>query len=260
MLSLTEISAYYPEHLQSRGEFLLREYLQYKILEILFESEYASKLAFLGGTCLRIVHQNSRFSEDLDFDNFDLTNEDFEAISQQVKTGLEREGYQIGMRNVMGGAYHCYIRFPGLLYEMGLSGHREANIRINLDTEAQHFPFEPEMHFLNRFDVFTNIPCTPPDLLLSQKLAAMSQRRRPQGRDFFDAVFLFGKTRPNYKYLDQKLQVSNPDALKSYLLDLCTRLNFSELAWDVQPFLFDQKEIKRVERFPEYVKAGGLFS
>lgn len=260
MLPFAEIRSYYPEYLQSRGEFILREYLQYKILEILFESEYASKLAFLGGTCLRIIHQNNRFSEDLDFDNFNLLEEDFEAVSNLVKAGLEREGYQIEMRNVLGGAFHCYIRFPGLLYEMGLSGHKEAKIRINLDTEAQGFPFEPAMHFLNRFDVFTNIPCTPPDLLLGQKLVAMSQRRRPQGRDFYDAVFLFGKTSPNFQYLDQKLKISNPEDLKSYLLELCNQLNFPELAKDVQPFLFDPKDIKRVERFPEYVKAEKFMS
>ena len=69
MLSLSEIQTYYPAHLQHRGEFLLREYLQYKILELLFESNYALKFSFLGGTCLRIIHNNNRFSEDLDFDN-----------------------------------------------------------------------------------------------------------------------------------------------------------------------------------------------
>ena len=73
MLSLSEIQTYYPAHLQHRGEFLLREYVQYKILELLFESNYALKFSFLGGTCLRIIHNNNRFSEDLDFDNFNLT-------------------------------------------------------------------------------------------------------------------------------------------------------------------------------------------
>lgn len=254
MLSLAEIQSYYPEHLHPRSEFLLREYLQYKILEILFESEYAPKLMFLGGTCLRIIHQNNRFSEDLDFDNFNLTEKNFEAISIHIRTALEREGYQTEIRQVIRGAFHCYIRFSGLLYEMGLSGHREAIIRINLDTEPQGFVFQPDIHFLNRFDVFTSIPCTPPDLLLSQKLLAMSQRRRPQGRDFYDAVFLFGKTSPNFEYLEQKLNISNLESLKSYLFAICARSDFSELAKDVQPSLFNPRDIKKVEQFPAFVK------
>lgn len=72
MLNLTEILSAYPEGLQIHRAFVLREYLQYKILEILFDGPYASKFCFLGGTCLRLVHNNNRFSEDLDFDNFQL--------------------------------------------------------------------------------------------------------------------------------------------------------------------------------------------
>jgi predicted nucleotidyltransferase component of viral defense system len=253
MLPLSEIQSYYPDYLHQYGAFLVREYLQHKILELLFESDYALKFSFLGGTCLRILHNNKRFSEDLDFDNFDLSEKDFEEVSELIGKGLERQGFQIEMRNVYGGAYHCYIRFPGLLFDTGLSGHREAKIRINLDTEPQGFSFEPELHFLNRFDVFTSIRSTPLDILLSQKLVAMSKRNRPQGRDFFDAVFLFAKTKPNYEYLQQKLQVSNPKGLKTYLIDLCQKFDFKELAKDVQPFLFDAKDIKRVERFQDYV-------
>lgn len=254
MLSLSEIESFYPDHLKSNGAFLFREYLQYKILELLFESEYALQFAFMGGTCLRILHNNQRFSEDLGFDNFDLSKGDFEAVSDLIKRGLERQGFQVEIRNVFTGAFHCYIRFPGLLFEAGLSGHREAKIRINLDTEPQGFSFAPEAHFLNQFDVFSSIRCTPLDILLSQKLVAMSGRRRPQGRDFFDAVFLFAKTSPNYDYLAQKLKVSGPEELRSYLLGLCQKLDFKLLAKDVQPFLFRPEAIKRVEHFPAYIE------
>lgn len=77
MLSLQEIKPYYPEQLQGFDRFIIREYLQYKILNIIFETPYESKLALLGGTCLRIVYNNSRFSGNLDFDNFNLSMDDF---------------------------------------------------------------------------------------------------------------------------------------------------------------------------------------
>lgn len=257
-MSLPEIRSYYPEFLHSRGEFLLREYLQYKILELLFQSDYALKFAFLGGTCLRIVHNNQRFSEDLDFDNFNLTEKDFEAVSNIIRTGLERQGFEIEMRNVIRGAYHCYIRFPGLLYETGLSGHREAKILINLDTEPQGFEFEAESFFLNRFDVFTTIRVTPPDLLLSRKILTIMQRRRPKGRDFFDVVFLMGKTQPNYAFLDWKIQLSTPEAVKGRLLTVCEKIDFQEMARDVEPFLFNSEDVRRVQLFPEYVRSASF--
>jgi len=61
MLSLEELKPYYPKSLHSYERFIIREYLQFKILEIIFGSPYENKLAFLGGTCLRIVHNSSRF-------------------------------------------------------------------------------------------------------------------------------------------------------------------------------------------------------
>ena len=111
MLNLSQIQQFYPTQLHSFSSFLLREYLQHKILALLFRGDLASKFAFLGGTCLRIVHQSNRFSEDLDFDNFDLSPEDFEQVAAMIQQGLEREGFQIEMQQVYRGAYHCYIKF-----------------------------------------------------------------------------------------------------------------------------------------------------
>ena len=62
MLTLSEIENNYPENLRGYKRFILREYLQHKLLQIIFDSEYANQFCFLGGTCLRIVHGNTRFS------------------------------------------------------------------------------------------------------------------------------------------------------------------------------------------------------
>lgn len=120
MLSLSEIKTFYPEKLQVFESFVLREYLQYKILEIVFESDFKDQLCFLGGTCLRIVHQNQRFSEDLDFDHFGLAEKEFDAITTHISKELQLLGYSVEMRNVHKGAYHCYLKFPSLLFHEGL--------------------------------------------------------------------------------------------------------------------------------------------
>lgn len=254
MLNLAQIQQFYPPNLHVFGSFLLREYLQHKILALLFRSDFATKFAFLGGTCLRLVHQSNRFSEDLDFDNFDLSPSEFEQVAQIIRQGLEREGFQIQMENVFRGAYHCYIKFPFLLHQTGLSGHREAKILIQLDTEPQRFDFQPENFLLNKFDVFANIRTTPVDLLLAQKIAAFCQRKQPKGRDLYDITFLCAKTRPNYAYLEKELGLKSPEELKEALRQRLEKIDLPQLSKDVSPFLFYSEDVQRVLLFPQFVE------
>ena len=254
MLSLNEIKKYYPAYLHGFDSFMLREYLQYKILEIVFESKYANKLCFLGGTCLRIVHNNTRFSEDLDFDNFNLVEKDFEAIAEIIRNKLEQQGFKVEVKNVYSGAFHCYIRFPELLFNERISGHKEEKILIQLDTEPQNFIFEPEQIIINKFDVFTSINTTPIDLLLAQKLYALINRKRKKGRDFFDIVFLLKTTKPNFDYLEEKLTVDNSNDLRKRVLSELNNVKLEEMAKDVRPFLFNADDIKLILMFKEYIK------
>ena len=84
MLNIKQIESFYPESLKPFKRNLLREYLQYKILEIIFDSRYGDKLAFMGGTATRIIHSNTRFSEDLDFDNLGLNKNEFVKLIQLI--------------------------------------------------------------------------------------------------------------------------------------------------------------------------------
>ena len=259
MLNLSEILKAYPEPLHIYRSFILREYLQYKILEILFEGRFATKFCFLGGTCLRLVHNNLRFSEDLDFDNFQITEEDFSEVSASIKTGLERQGYQVEMKQVIRGAYHCHIRFPGLLFEQGLSGYRAERILIQLDTEPQHFDFQPEIFVLNKFDVTTSLYVTPLDLLLAQKFTALCLPKKSKGRDFFDIVFLLSKSvKPNYDYLKMKLDVSTPAQLLERVRAVYARTDIEEMVADVGPFLFYPSDEKKIRLFLPIVEQADL--
>ncbi|NJM25913.1 MAG: nucleotidyl transferase AbiEii/AbiGii toxin family protein [Bacteroidia bacterium] len=255
MLSLKEILPYYPESLHAFKQFMLREYLQYKILQILFDRpENATRLCFLGGTSLRIVHGNQRFSEDLDFDNTGLTEKAFESLSDQIKDELQREGYNVEITKVIRGAYHCHIKFPGLLFAEGLSGQQAQKILIQLDTEPQDYDFKPEMHILNKFDVFTEIPVAALSLTLAQKFWAVLNRKRSKGRDFFDVAFLLSKKIiPDYDYLDLKAKIRDAKALKEKVLARCANLDMKEMADDVAPFLFNSKDTKNIVLFEKLI-------
>lgn len=108
MIDVSTIASFYPDNLHGFPRFILREYLQHKILEAIFQSDYATKLAFTGGTCLRIVHGNTRFSEDINFDNLDCTAEEWEALAEMLVSQLRQSGYEVEMRVVQKNAWHCY--------------------------------------------------------------------------------------------------------------------------------------------------------
>ncbi len=258
MLTLEQIEQQYPENLRGFKRSLLREYLQYKILEIIFASEYATKLVFIGGTALRIVHDNSRFSEDVDFDNFGLTAAEFEETSQKVKAGLTAEGFnvEIGFRGKE--SYRCDVKFPGLLFGSGLSQHEGEKILVQIDSLSQGFSYKPERKILNKFDVFTEIFTPSPELLLSQKINAIFTRKRAKGRDFYDVVFLLSFTKPNYQFLTQKWGIENGEGLRAKLMEMASKLDFKDLARDVEPFLFNPSDSKKVELFADFIKQAKL--
>jgi len=255
MLDIEQIKSFYPEHLRAYGKNLLREYLQYKILEAIYNSTMADRMIFMGGTCIHMVHGSTRFSEDLDFDNPGILAEDFDHLSQAVKRALELEGYEVELSNTFQGPFRSNLRFPGLLFKTGISGHRDEKLLIQIDTEPQGFPYNPDKLILNKFDVFSRINVVPPDILLAQKISCIFNRKRPMGRDFFDVVFLWGKTGVNYDYLNEKLSITNSAELKTRLLSRCAQLDFASLATDLNPFVYSQKETQRVIFFPEFVQA-----
>ena len=161
-------------------------------------------LNFLGGTCLRIVHGNQRFSEDLDFDNRNLSEAEFGEVSANLQKELIELGYEVEIQSVIRGAYHCYVKFPNLLFQKGLSGHTNEKVLIQLDTEPQDYVYQPTEVIINKFDVFEKISSTPLPLLMAQKCYAVLNRKRNKGRDFFDLAFLMSlQVKPDMTYLKE---------------------------------------------------------
>jgi len=74
------------------------------------------------------------------------------------------------------------------------------------------------------------------------------------GRDFYDAIFLLGKTKPNIEFLKLKLGIKDSMDLKNKILLRCNNLNFKQLAADVEQFLFVPGDSKKVLFFRDYIK------
>jgi len=255
MLNQTSIESYFPENERQYKRGILREYMQCKILELIFDSPYADKLVFLGGTAVRIVFDSRRFSEDLDFDNLGLDATAFDALADWIKTGLERSGLQVEMRTIHKKTYRIYLKISDVLFMNGISPMSNEKLMIQIDAAPQSFDYAKQMVLLKKFDVLTQIFVVPIDLLLAQKVVAALDRKRAKGRDFFDIVFLWNKTKPDYAYLEKKLGIRDRAMLKSAFEKRSSSLDMESLSIDAEPFLIDPTDSKKIRLFREFAES-----
>lgn len=258
MLTIDKISGYFPEALFRKNPHgALVEYLQYELLDSLFKLPGAALLSFIGGTAVRILHQSVRFSEDIDFDNFGLSFGDFEELVEKACRDMEYKGFIVEYRVVERWAFHCYIRFPEILFKTGISPNKGLKILIRIDSEAKEKSYAPQVILLNKFAVFRRILAAPPGVLLAQKMMAVLYRKREKGRDLFDVSFLMGLTRPDFDYIEKALGVGEERFREMFSARL-EELDFDFLADDVEPFLFTPDQKDRVLFFREMWRGGAV--
>lgn len=254
MYNLEQIKNEYPESL---GEYhiknLLVEYLQYELLDSIYKEKGSEKLSFIGGTALRIVYGTQRFSEDLDFDNFGLSFDDFRKLLENVVTDMSNKGYEIEYRFIEKGAFHCYIKFPKVLFSNNLSGNDDEKILIRIDTAQKEKLFPTKSFLLNKFGVYRRIITNPESVILVQKIMAILERKRAKGRDFYDVSYLLGLTMPDYEYLEKIGEIKKED-FKGKILKRVEELDLKELAEDVRQFLINPGDVERVLSFKEFIE------
>jgi len=253
MLDIQTIKNQYTQNVQRFDRGLMREYLQYQILAIIFEHPLSRKLSFLGGTCLRIVHQLPRFSEDIDFDNKDLSEIEFGELSFHLEKELEKRGYIVEIKAFKKGAFHCYIKFSKLLYQQGITPQKFEKILIQVDTFDQGVEYAPELFILDKFEFFRQVRVTPKSVILSQKLWTITQRPSLKGRDFFDIMFLLQSTQPDVAFLQAKFGPKSTPVIVEEILDDLSNVEWDEVSGDVRPFLFNPADADRLRLFSDFL-------
>ncbi len=253
MLTFSQLKKYYSNTKNTSSKSILVEYLQYEILDSIYKQKKSTQLSFIGGTAIRIVYDGNRFSEDLDFDNFGLSFGEFQELMDMVIGDMKLKGFAMEARLVEKGAYHCYIKFPHILQEANLSSAVSEKILVRIDTVQKEKLFSPEVHTLNKFDIYRSILINPIDIVLAQKLMAITGRKREKGRDFYDVSYLYGKTQPDFSYIEKTLSMSKNEFIEK-LLARCEELDFAYMAKDVEPFLIEPDQSSRVIEFKEFIK------
>lgn len=232
---------------------LVREYLQMRILQSLQRAGAMIPLAFHGGTALRFLYQLPRYSEDLDFAlERQRAQYDFRSYLEGVRRDLTADTYTVEIkvndRKVVNSAF---VRFRGLLYQLGITPHHDEIIAIKLEIDTN-----PPAHALLdttlvQHHVDVHLQHHNQASLFAGKLHAILQRAYVKGRDWYDLYWYLCQPQwplPNFDMLNQALRQSGWD--KGVVTELNWRAHVRNrlhaLAWqdvttDVEHFIIGQQ-------------------
>ena len=259
MISLDQIKNFYPASMSANAGFLkhiLKEYVQLLVLDYLSSTPHVRKMTFIGGTNLRLVKGIDRFSEDLDFDCKHFSEADFADMSDEVLVFLQRSGFKVEARDRDKSrltAFRRSLHFPELLFELGLSGHRDERFMLKLESQDQGIPYEPVMGFIKGSGFFFTFPVPSDAVLCSMKIAAMLARGK--GRDYYDVMFLLAQTKPDYPFLAARCGIRNLSALKAAVEKSLKSVDLSHKQKDFEHLLFLRDNSKRILHFREFIQS-----
>lgn len=258
MIDLSYINGFFPPQIASNAAFqkhIVKEYIQVMVLDFLATTPFIGKLAFIDGTNLRLIKGIDRFSEDLDFDCKDLTEQEFVEMTDSVLSFLRHSGLNVETRdkaNPRLTAFRRNLYFPEFLFELGLTGHRDERFLLKIEAQGQGVAYPTEMRFVQRCGYFFSLPTPSDAVLLSMKLSALLARAK--GRDFYDCMFLMQLTQPSYEFLKERVGIATPQQLKEAIKDCLTSIDLNVKKRDFEHLLFDTHSAERILHFGDFVE------
>lgn len=234
---------------------VLREYLQTKILSLLYREKVSQSLFFVGGTALRLLRGLDRFSEDLDFDAVGMTPHQVQLLVNVVIQRFQQEDITVELyQNKTRKKSYYELRFPDLLTQLQLSSNISEKLMIKLDIESFWRGQERETVFINRYGFLATIVTKSLAQMAVEKLAAYLGREETQPRDLYDLVWILSRGIKSDQDFARKnsLPVDLLErARKKFLRErkLLTRYKVK-----LKPFLFDEEQVDRLDFFEELAR------
>src|SRR4030066_533470 len=240
----------------AQGRSLAREYLQARTLAVFQRAGAMIPLAFHGGTALRFMYAHGRYSEDLDFAlEGDRQRYDFRGYLQAVRSELTPEGYLVELKaNDRKVVHSAFVRFPGLLYELGLSGQHSEVLAVKLEVDTNPPAGAGLATTVVRRFVVLQLQHHDKASLLAGKLHAILQRAYTKGRDIYDLLWYLSDPdwpAPNLVLLNHALQQTgwSGDSLteqnwRAIIGERIEDLDWNRLMSDVNPFLEKEAEVE----------------
>ena len=171
---------------------IVREYFQQVFLSELYKLPESQNLLFKGGTALRVVYGSPRFSEDLDFSAFKVTNYAIKKYIEDLFVHVLAEIERMGIRVEVGeksdktsGGYFGVATFKMQDYEL-------VDVEINISARNGRETNGEIDSIANDFVPTYTLMHLPQEELVEEKIfGALLERKKP--RDFYDLYFMMRK-------------------------------------------------------------------
>jgi len=227
---------------------ILREYLQLFFLKELYSENESKKVFFKGGTCLRLIYDSPRFSEDLDF-TVELKEDFFiDFIAGLFKKISKKETIDFRERKTIAGKRFLLTANPALFsYESF----------INLDFSFREKILEPEKSIIKTdYPVlFTSyIYNLSKKEIFAEKIRALLTRKTVEGRDIYDIWYLLNQgVKVDNALINKKLKYYDLKLDKNGVLKRVESFSKKDFILDLRPFVAIG-ERDRLGDFFDYVK------
>jgi len=234
----------------------LKEYLQFPVLDFIYNTQNYQNFIFTGGSCLRICYNLPRLSEDLDFD---LNKKDYQQLNLK-NLALKIQNYfknnflmDIDFR--CQGKTRIYLKFP-VLKKLNLSyGQGSDLLYVKIEPNKSEFiKPEVEMNPISNFGFNFIVKNYNLKFLMTGKIIAIFTREwfkgqddeiDIKGRDFYDIFWYFkNNISPDYKNLSKFTGICNTNELKEKLWEKIDKnINEQKLSYDLKNFFGNQNFI-----------------
>lgn len=230
---------------------ILKEIIQYYILDFISKSTYTEYFLFKGGTCLRICFDLPRLSEDLDFDIENIKSFKIEKFLTELRSYFIKTWQFTNFTiKLAGNRKTIYLKFP-ILKDIGIEIKRnETNILfVRLDlSEAIGRKYKTEISIksirsfsflIKRYSLSDLFAGKISAILTRETMEEKTRKERFKGRDFYDLIwFLEKKTEPNWKFLREITGFTKEEAIKKLTIKI-EKVKPSLLKTDLTPFFED---------------------
>jgi len=188
MITKETLSALARKYQTSEFPNIVREYFQHLFLSELYKLSGAEKMLFKGGTALRIIYGSPRFSEDLDFSLFGVTERSIKEFTENLfidvldKIGQAGAIVELKEASQTSGGYFGIATFkiegyPSVGVEINISSRNGRGVAPEADSIASDF-----------VSTYTILHLPKEEIVEEKIFSALPQRKKE--RDFYDLYFM----------------------------------------------------------------------
>ncbi len=210
---------------------ILREYIQILFLNNLYSLENTDAIVFKGGTCLRLLHNSNRFSEDLDFTT-NLSGTQIENLVTKTVNLIARETPPITIKTVN--------TISGFTQKISMTtSYSPTPISIKLDFSQRELVLQKTQKPISTtlpVSSFHPITYMAMPEILAEKCRAIVSRHK--GRDIYDLWYLLQRnTFVDTELIQKKLDYYQEKFDMNKLIENIRIWNFEKFNQDVRGFL-----------------------